>query len=295
MPGQRFNQSRLRQQHPVRRPSTLKKVADLAELPLPQPGPGAPAEVEGKMRPITAGNRPLTAPNFYLTSRQPLRPSVIIFAALVAVGSICIIAYALGRGGHARLPNGGESAARNAGAAGGATPADDDKDDPSQVDVIALGDPADAPTPAHRGDHYSSVHPTILIHLPRFGERVGLIPDTPSGHLLYGWLAAFNQARPSALAGALPNGATASTVAAQIDLRQQTGGFELLSAKEIEPGILVFRLRDQTPLAGEVLGTLQMRPKSDPAEIGSFSLRAIPPTLQDAATGAGSRLAVTPH
>jgi hypothetical protein len=84
----------------------------------------------------------------------------------------------------------------------------------------------------------------------------------------------------------LPSVALASAASAQIDLRQQTGGFNLLSAKEVQPGVLVFRLRDQTPLAIEVLGTLQVRPNSSPAAIASFSLRAIPPHSQDATTGA---------
>jgi len=71
---------------------------------------------------------------------------------------------------------------------------------------------------------------------------VGLIPDTPAGRLLYGWLAAFNQASYPALGNALPNVALASAAAAQIELRRQTGGFNLLSAKEVQPGVLVFRL-----------------------------------------------------
>jgi len=37
----------------------------------------------------------------------------------------------------------------------------------------------------------------------------------------------------------------------------------------------VFRLRDQTPLRTEVLGTLQVRPESSPAAIASFSMRAV--------------------
>ena len=45
-----------------------------------------------------------------------------------------------------------------------------------------------------------------------------------------------------------------------MELRRLTGGFTLLSAKEVQPGVLVFRLRDQNVVATEVLGTLQMRP-----------------------------------
>jgi hypothetical protein len=80
--------------------------------------------------------------------------------------------------------------------------------------------------------------------------------------------------------------ALGSSAAAQMELRRQTGGFNLLSAKEVQPGVLVFRLRDQTPEANEVLGTLQMVPNSSPAAIASFSLRAVPQPRQDAAAGA---------
>ena len=89
---------------------------------------------------------------------------------------------------------------------------------------------------------------------------------------LYNWLAAFNQTNYPALGDTLPNLALAS----QIELRQRTGGFTLLSAKEVQPGVLVFRLRDQTPSAMEALGTLQVRPDSNPAAIASFSLRVVP-------------------
>jgi hypothetical protein len=71
-----------------------------------------------------------------------------------------------------------------------------------------------------------------------------------------------------------------------MELRQQTGGFNLLSAKEVQPGVLVFRLRDQTPSAIEALGTLQVRPNSNPATIASFSLRAVPSPHHDATADA---------
>jgi len=45
--------------------------------------------------------------------------------------------------------------------------------------------------------------------------------------------------------------------------------------------VLVFRLRAQNPSPTEVLGTLQVRPNSNPATIASFSLRAVPSPHQD--------------
>jgi len=237
----------------------------------------------------------LHAPRFYITGRQPLRPEAILLAIVAVLAALSSVLYALGHTGHAQLTSGSTGAARSATPTSARAPADDDKDDPNQIDTIVLGDPADAPVPARRGEHVSPVHPTILVHLPRFGDQVGLIPDTPAGRLLYTWLAAFNQASYPALGNALPNVALASAAAAQIELRQQTGGFNLLSAKEVQPGVLVFRLRDQTPSATEVLGTLQVRPNSNPATIASFSLRAVPPPRQDATAGAAQLPAASPR
>lgn len=222
---------------------------------------------------VQNGVSTLGAPRFYLTGRQPLRPGAILLAAVAALGALWLVLYALGHNGRVAAGTGSAGDARSASA--GASSGSDEKDDPSQVDTIVLGDPADAPVPARRGEHVSPVHPTIIVHLPRFGDQVGLIPDTPAGRLLYDWLAAFNQASYPGLANALPNVAPAQAAEAQIELREQTGGFSLLSAKEVRPGLLVFRLRDQTPAAGEVLGTLQVRAGSNPASVGSFSLRAV--------------------
>ena len=222
-----------------------------------------------------------STPTFYLTARQPVRPGVLLLAIAVAVGILWFFVAAMAHVRHARLSQENSS---NAHSASAASQSDDDKDDPNQIDTIVLGDPADAPVPARHGDHVSPVHPTILIRLPRYGEQTGLIPDNPAGHLLYAWLAAFNHASPGALAEALPSAAPGPTLAAQLALRKETGGFALLSAKEVQPGVLVFRLRDQTPASGEVLGTLQVRPDSTPASIASFSLRAVVSTAQPSAT-----------
>jgi hypothetical protein len=221
----------------------------------------------------------LTTPSFYLTARQPLRPGAILLATVAAFAALSSVLYAMEHNRSAHFTSNNSGAARSPDATSGATP--DDKDDPNQIDTIVLGDPADAPVPARKNNHVSPVHATILVRLPRYGDQVGLIPDTPAGHLLYKWLAAFNQASYPALGNALPNGALASAATSQMELRRQTGGFSLLSAKEVQPGVLVFRLRDQTPSATEVLGTLQALPNSTPARIASFSLRAVPTPRQD--------------
>lgn len=227
----------------------------------------------------------VAAPRFYITGRQPLRPGAILLAIVAAGIAFSLMIYALNHGRHKHFTS-GDDAGRSPGTTSASAP--DDKDDPNQVDTIVLGDPADAPVPARPGNHVSPVHPFVVVHLPRFGDQVGLIPNTPAGHLLYNWLAAFNQANAAALRDALPTLTPDSAVAAQLELRQQTGGLALLSAKEVAPGILVFRLRDQTRDANEVLGTLQVVPNSSPAAIKSFSLRAVSPPGQNASAAAVS-------
>jgi hypothetical protein len=228
----------------------------------------------------------LTAPSFYITVRQPLSPGAILLAIMAAAVGLSSVLYALNHAGHVHITYGSSSAGASAsGIPGPASAADQkDDDDPNQIDTIVIGDPSEAPMPARPGNHVSSVHPTILVHLPRSGEQVGYIPNTPAGHLLYNWLAAFNQASYPALANALPNVALAPATAAQMELRRLTGGVTLLSAKEIQPGVLVFRMHDQTPSATEILGTLQVRAKSNPAAVASFSLRAVPSPRRDTNT-----------
>jgi hypothetical protein len=114
-------------------------------------------------QPLPTGVRTLTPPSFYVTSRQPLRPGAILLAIVVAVSVLSAVFYALAHNGHTVLTGDSSGAARSATATSGASSSDDDKDDPSQIDTIVLGDPADAPVPARKGNHVSPVHPTILI------------------------------------------------------------------------------------------------------------------------------------
>lgn len=226
-------------------------------------------------------SQPRSVPSFAVMAHPRVRPSAVLLALVVAGAVMWLVSEGLGhsRAKHFRDDVGG-SAARTPGAdphtAASEPKADDDEDDdPSQVDTIVLGDAADAPVPATKKQRISNVHATVIVHLPRFGQESGLIPDSPAGHLLYRWLAAFNTGSESALTEALPNDGAGLAASAQLALRMQTGGFRLLSAKEIEPGLIVFRLRDQMQESHEVLGTLFVRPKSEPAAVGSFSLRVV--------------------
>ena len=238
---------------------------------------GAPEEQTCMQQPPLRGVPTLTAPTFYLTGRQTLGPGAIVLATVLAAGALFAVLWALKHNAPATMAADGSGPARSAATPGAPAPdkTDDKDDDPNQVDTIVLGDAGDAPVPARKGEHVSAVHATIIVHLPRFGDEVGLIPDSAAGRLLYGWLAAFNQGSYSALANALPSRETAAVAAEEMELRRETGGFALLSAKEVQPGLLVFRLRDQTPAAGETLGSLQVLAGSSPAVVASFSLRTV--------------------
>ena len=224
-------------------------------------------------QPLAPGSHLLAVPQFYVTPRPRFSVGAFLLAFIIALVCLVTVLYTLTHTRHGH-PSAYGLGSRRDGFSSSSD--DDDDDDPNKVDTIYLGGPSEAPTPTRPGTHPNTVHPFIVIQLPRSGNQIGQIPDTPAGRLLYGWLAAFNGTDPSALATALPTHNAGLTEAAQVELRKETGGFTLLSAKEVEPGVLVFRLHDQTPSASEVLGTLQLTPDASPATIASFSLRAVP-------------------
>jgi hypothetical protein len=84
-------------------------------------------------QPLPTGVPNLTAPRFYLTGRQPLRPGAILLATVAAVAALSSVLYALGHTAHAHLASGSSGAARSASATSGAASAADEKDDPSQM------------------------------------------------------------------------------------------------------------------------------------------------------------------
>jgi retinol-binding protein 3 len=105
------------------------------------------------------------------------------------------------------------------------------------------------------------------------------LPDTPAGHTLRAWLDAFNsgdKARMQAyIAKYEPGKDPQQALDGMLAFRDQTGGFELLSINKSEPlhlDILVKERGGQTT----ALGMLEVK-DGDPAEVVSFSLRALPP------------------
>ncbi len=227
-------------------------------------------------QPLSPGPPLRAAPTFYVTPRQRFSLGSMILAVVIAFSCIPVVIYAFAHSRRGIASTFGTGGSGHGGSGFGAGD-DDDDDDPSRVDTIYLGGPNEAPVATRPAKHPSTVHPFVVVKLPRDGDQLGQIPDSPAGRLLFAWLAAFNSTDPATFAKALPTAEAGITEAAQIELRKQTGGFTLLAAKEIAPGLLVFRLHDQTPAETEVLGTLQVRPDTMPPTVASFSLRAVPP------------------
>jgi len=57
-------------------------------------------------QPLPTGVPTLTAPRFYITGRQPLRPGAILLATVAAVAALSSVLYALGHTEHAHLTSG---------------------------------------------------------------------------------------------------------------------------------------------------------------------------------------------
>jgi len=126
----------------------------------------------------------------------------------------------------------------------------------SQIDTIFRVIPADALCPRDRGTK-SPRHATILGRLPRFGDQVGLIPETPGGHTPIRRARRLQPGKYPALGNALPM----SKPLPRPRHRSKCGAERRLQhalAKERPNPASVFRLRDQTPAAIEALGTLQV-------------------------------------
>ena len=89
-------------------------------------------------QPPPIATRTHTPPSFYLTVRRPLHPGVILLAIAAAVAALCCFVYAMGHARHRRL---NPDNAGNARSGSATSSAEDDKDDPNQIDTIVLGDP----------------------------------------------------------------------------------------------------------------------------------------------------------
>src|SRR6266576_3618781 len=101
------------------------------------------------------------------------------------------------------------------------------------------------------------------------------IPDTPAGHTLQAWLDAFNSGDRARIQAYLAKYEPAKPLDATVAFRDQTGGFELLGIDKNDRLHVEFRVREKGGNTTAV-GKIEVK-DADPAEVASFSVRAIPP------------------
>jgi hypothetical protein len=101
------------------------------------------------------------------------------------------------------------------------------------------------------------------------------VPDTPAGRTLKAWLEAFDSGDRALLDAYLHRYDSSRSLDDEMQFRAMTGGFDVLQIIKSEPLHLEFLLMgraDETT----ALGKLEVK-DSDPAQVASFELRAIPP------------------
>jgi hypothetical protein len=103
------------------------------------------------------------------------------------------------------------------------------------------------------------------------------IPDTPAGRTLQAWLDAFNSGDRERIQAYLAKYEPEKSVDPQVNFRNQTGGFELLGIDKSDRLQIEFRVKEKASPTNAV-GKIKVK-DADPAEVVSFSLRAIPPGL----------------
>src|SRR5882762_761735 len=103
------------------------------------------------------------------------------------------------------------------------------------------------------------------------------IPDTPAGHTLQAWLDAFNSGDPARIQAYLTKYEPTNSMERTMAFRDQTGGFELLGIDKGDRLHVEFRVKEKASPT-TAIGKIEVK-DADPAEVVSFSLRAIPPGM----------------
>ena len=103
------------------------------------------------------------------------------------------------------------------------------------------------------------------------------VPDTPAGRTLQAWFDAFNSGERARIQEYLAKYEPDKPLENQITFRNQTGGFELLGIDKSERLAIDFRVKEKAG-ARTAVGKIEVK-DGDPAQVVSFSLRAIPPGM----------------
>jgi peptidase S41-like protein len=109
---------------------------------------------------------------------------------------------------------------------------------------------------------------------PQAGKEPA-IPDTPAGHTLAAWLAAFNSGDPALMEAYCRKYDPGKPVENDKRFRDLTGGFDVQKVVKSEPLHLEFLLKERR---GDTLAILKLDVNDgEPAVVTSFGLRTIPP------------------
>ena len=101
------------------------------------------------------------------------------------------------------------------------------------------------------------------------------IPDTPAGHTFKAWLEAFNSGDRNTEDKYIKTYDSSKSLDEEMRFRAMTGGFELKQVLKSEPERLEFMVKERN---GDTVAIGKMEVKAgDPAQVASFSLRAVPP------------------
>jgi len=114
----------------------------------------------------------------------------------------------------------------------------------------------------------------LLLGASFASAQVPAIPGTPVGRTLQAWLDAFNSGERGRMQAYVATYKGPMTADSMFDFRQQTGGFELTSIEKSEPLRIEFLVKEKAGTATAV-GRMELK-ESEPPEVASFSLRAIP-------------------
>src|SRR6266581_1822171 len=119
--------------------------------------------------------------------------------------------------------------------------------------------------------------PILLLAAACAWSQSPAIPDTPAGHTLQVWLDSLNSGDRARIQAYLAKYEPAKPLDATVAFRDQTGGFELLGIDKNDRLHVEFRVREKGSNTTEV-GKIEVK-DADPAEVVSFSVRAIPPGM----------------
>lgn len=117
----------------------------------------------------------------------------------------------------------------------------------------------------------------LLVGMATALPQTVMVPDTPAGKALQAWMEAFNSGDRAKMQAHIAKFEPSKLVEEMATFRAQTGGFQLLGIDRNEKLRVHFRAKEA---AGPTtaIGKIEVK-DGDPAQVVSFSLRAIPPGM----------------